>query len=90
MFGDHGMTDAGEHGGASVEETDSGLFVYRKPYSSGSSGNSGCVNIDGSGDGHCSGSTTICSAAGNNECSYIGGYGSAVLPAMINQVHATL
>ena len=25
------MTDAGEHGGASIHETDSGLFVYRKP-----------------------------------------------------------
>jgi predicted AlkP superfamily pyrophosphatase or phosphodiesterase len=30
LFGDHGMTDAGEHGGATPEETDSGLFVYSK------------------------------------------------------------
>ncbi|KAJ1417688.1 hypothetical protein B484DRAFT_400728, partial [Ochromonadaceae sp. CCMP2298] len=28
LFGDHGMTDQGEHGGASEAETDSGLFVY--------------------------------------------------------------
>lgn len=31
LCGDHGMTDGGEHGGASPEETDAGLFVYRKP-----------------------------------------------------------
>jgi phosphatidylinositol glycan class O len=30
LFGDHGMTDAGEHGGSSGNETDSGLFVYSK------------------------------------------------------------
>lgn len=30
LFGDHGMTDAGEHGGSSQSETDSGLFVYSK------------------------------------------------------------
>jgi hypothetical protein len=30
LFGDHGMTDEGEHGGSSVSETDSGLFVYSK------------------------------------------------------------
>jgi phosphatidylinositol glycan class O len=30
MFGDHGMTDQGEHGGSSGNETDSGLFVYSK------------------------------------------------------------
>lgn len=30
LFGDHGMTDEGEHGGASRAETDSGLFVYSK------------------------------------------------------------
>jgi phosphatidylinositol glycan class O len=28
VFGDHGMTDDGEHGGASHAETDSGLFIY--------------------------------------------------------------
>lgn len=28
LFGDHGMTDEGEHGGASRQEIDSGLFVY--------------------------------------------------------------
>eukprot|EP01038_Epipyxis_sp_PR26KG_P011515 gene11515-15425_t len=28
VFGDHGMTDQGEHGGASDDETLSGLFVY--------------------------------------------------------------
>jgi phosphatidylinositol glycan class O len=28
VFGDHGMTDSGEHGGASLEETDSALFIY--------------------------------------------------------------
>ena len=28
VFGDHGMTDGGEHGGASLEETDSALFIY--------------------------------------------------------------
>jgi len=33
LFGDHGMTDDGNHGGASAEETDSGLFVYsRRPF----------------------------------------------------------
>jgi hypothetical protein len=30
VFGDHGMSDDGNHGGASREETDSGLFVYSK------------------------------------------------------------
>lgn len=30
LFGDHGMTEEGEHGGASEAETDSGLFVYFK------------------------------------------------------------
>lgn len=30
MFGDHGMTDDGNHGGSTIEETDSGLFVYSK------------------------------------------------------------
>lgn len=25
------MTDGGEHGGSSPEETDAGLFVYRRP-----------------------------------------------------------
>jgi hypothetical protein len=30
LFGDHGMTDGGNHGGASAEETDSALFVYSK------------------------------------------------------------
>ena len=29
-FGDHGMTDGGNHGGATSAETDSGLFVYSK------------------------------------------------------------
>jgi phosphatidylinositol glycan class O len=28
LFGDHGMTDGGEHGGSSYEELNSGLFVY--------------------------------------------------------------
>ena len=28
LFGDHGMTDDGNHGGATVEETDSGIFFY--------------------------------------------------------------
>ena len=28
LFGDHGMTDQGEHGGSSQHETESGLFVY--------------------------------------------------------------
>lgn len=31
LFGDHGMTPEGEHGGASFDETTSALFVYRKP-----------------------------------------------------------
>lgn len=30
LMGDHGMTDQGEHGGASQHETESGLFVYSK------------------------------------------------------------
>ena len=30
MFGDHGMTDDGNHGGATKEETDSGIFFYSK------------------------------------------------------------
>ena len=30
MFGDHGMTNEGNHGGSSILETDSGLFVYSK------------------------------------------------------------
>lgn len=30
LFGDHGMTIDGEHGGASQDETDSALFVYSK------------------------------------------------------------
>ena len=30
LFGDHGMTDDGNHGGSSTEETDSGLFIYSK------------------------------------------------------------
>lgn len=28
IFGDHGMTEDGNHGGSSVDETDSGLFLY--------------------------------------------------------------
>eukprot|EP00981_Chlorochromonas_danica_P009659 scaffold2798_cov160-Ochromonas_danica.AAC.28 len=33
VFGDHGMTDDGEHGGASLEETNSVLFAYsRHPF----------------------------------------------------------
>lgn len=28
VFGDHGMSVDGEHGGASTDETDSGLFIY--------------------------------------------------------------
>lgn len=28
LFGDHGMTDDGAHGGASMEETHAGLFVF--------------------------------------------------------------
>jgi phosphatidylinositol glycan class O len=30
VFGDHGMTDDGNHGGASREELRSILFAYRK------------------------------------------------------------
>lgn len=30
LCGDHGMTDEGEHGGASQQETDTALFVYSK------------------------------------------------------------
>lgn len=30
LFGDHGMTNDGNHGGSSSEETDSGLFIYSK------------------------------------------------------------
>ena len=30
LMGDHGMTDDGDHGGATTKETDSGLFVYSK------------------------------------------------------------
>mmetsp|Transcript_22504 Transcript_22504/g.32863 ORF Transcript_22504/g.32863 Transcript_22504/m.32863 type:complete len:1089 (-) Transcript_22504:216-3482(-) len=30
IMGDHGMTDDGEHGGNSQQETDSGLFLYSK------------------------------------------------------------
>lgn len=30
VFGDHGMTSTGDHGGDSFEEVDAGLFVYSK------------------------------------------------------------
>jgi len=30
LFGDHGMTNSGDHGGSSEEETDSALFIYSK------------------------------------------------------------
>ena len=30
VFGDHGMTATGDHGGDSFEELDAGLFVYSK------------------------------------------------------------
>jgi phosphatidylinositol glycan class O len=30
VIGDHGMTDSGDHGGDSLEETKTALFVYSK------------------------------------------------------------
>lgn len=34
VFGDHGMTKTGDHGGDSTDEVDAGLFVYSstKPF----------------------------------------------------------
>lgn len=30
VFGDHGMTPSGDHGGDSAEETEAALFVYSR------------------------------------------------------------
>jgi hypothetical protein len=47
MFGDHGMTDSGDHGGATDEETISGLFVYSRQNLVVTSGASSAVTQDG-------------------------------------------
>ena len=57
LMGDHGMTDGGDHGGATREETTSGLFVFHKAATRGTRGSSswagggGCEGNRGGGGG---------------------------------------
>ena len=77
VFGDHGMTDSGEHGGASPEETDSGLFIYSPkpifPVQCVSSSNGG------SGNSNSSSSSNSSSACGNSSSSCSSSSGTVVV-----------